>query len=141
MNTCNNLQQSPQSPYSNLKTGQRFVTCTNALISTYTQGQRSAPIQNNSPGSNICVHTHTHTLIHFRSILPLPNIYPAAQIIIWQSATTLKSLCFRPFNLRTTLFLWGLTAFHWKKGPFTTKTFRWKNSVETDGSGLESDHY
>lgn len=61
-----------------------------------------------------------------KSIPVLLNVYPCSSIIIWQSATTLKSLCFRAFNLRTTMFQRVLTAFHWKKGPLTTKTFRWK---------------
>ena len=44
------------------------------------------------------------------------------------------------FQLKFTLFLWCLTAFHWGRKK-SANTFRWKNNVETDMLGLESDNY
>lgn len=78
-------------------------------------------------------HMHTHTSL---------NKISCSSIIVWQSVTAL-SLCFQPFNLRTTLFLSGLTAFHWKKRPIYNKDKPMEKKMmwKADRSGLVSDHY
>lgn len=60
------------------------------------------------------MHTHTHphfTEQHEARSCPA-KCSPCSSILVWWSATTLKRLCFRLFNLKSTLFLWALTAFH-----------------------------
>lgn len=81
---------------------------------------------------SMCAHTHTILTQQKESHFSSAKCLPCSSIIIWQSAATLKSVCFRQFILRTTLFLWGLTAFHWKKCHFRQRhlggKMMWKHS-------------
>lgn len=84
-------------------------------------GQGSPPLKNSSTVTNVCAHTHSQLTQHNKAHCRPAKCLPCSTIIIWQSATTLKSLCFRQCNLKTTLFLWGLTAFHWGKNAIYNK--------------------
>lgn len=111
-----------------LSQDKHLYTCINAHMHTY----RDRGHLTLKTAQLLQIYSHTHTLTTLntsQSILVSPVCLPCSSIVIWQSATTLRSLCFWPLNPETALFLWGLIAFHWrggKKRPFTTKTFTWE---------------